>query len=675
MISEISSPNVNLDDLMQMIESEVQHRKPRSSETLQIDPTKINKNGGYLRSKPTKLSLDNIIVPSPPKMGKADYQLSDFMNHHGQNFILSAYAGVLGRHPDPEGCHYYLASLQQGKMTKAEIVGRLRYSSEGRNKAVRIKGLIGPFLIQSSYKIPVLGYLIRLATALLNLPRIIRNVQSLDGYLQDRLLDTHCYINETNHKLESKINEIIDFHSCTENLCSSKADRVELETLSSQKADRTELEAVLQKADQAKVEVIALQKADASKLEQLQLHKADRAELQSMAAQKADRTELEEMAALKVDMAELEKIVWKRTAISILEQLSILIGNQPPELATMPAEEKHMSLVDKLLTLGTATDESESTVQKSTLSLLQDLQNSKADRTELMQKANKTDIMQKADKDQILRLQEELKDARRLLRDHRLNILDQQRRIALLLEETRKRFPEPLDTQQMQVIVSEEEHLLDAMYVSFEDKFRGTRQDIKERQKLYLPYIKEALDRTNNAPIIDLGCGRGEWLELIKESNYPGTGVDRNRIMIGQCLDLGLDVIEADIIEFLKSQEQNSYSVITGFHVIEHLTLKTLLSLFDESLRVLNPGGMIIFETPNPENILVGACYFYSDLTHNNPLVSDSVQFLAEQRGFVRTKIERFHKYSDYFDVEDQDSFKAKWFYCEMDYALIGYKA
>ncbi len=583
------SPSVNLDDLMKMIESEVRHRKTPSPKPMQFDSAKTDNRSAYLWSKLTKLSLDSIFVPSPLKIGKADYQLSDFMNHHGHNFILSAYAGVLGRHPDPEGYHYYLANLQQGKMTKAEIVGRLRYSPEGRRKAVKIKGLMGAFLIQSSYKIPVLGYLIRMASAMFNLPLIIKNIQSLDVYLQDRMLHTHCYINKTNLLLENKINEIIDFQSSLENLWASNPDRVDLEDLASRKVDRAELETLAeQKADRAELETMIAQKADRTELEAMTARKADRAQLEAMTARKADRAQLDTMAEQKADRAELLK---------------------------------------------------------------------------------------KADKDEMLRLQEELKDAQRLLRDHRLNIVDQQRRIAMLLEETRKRLPEPLNNEQIQVMVAEEEHLLDAMYVSFEDQFRGTRQGIKERQKPYLLYVEEALMQTGHAPLLDLGCGRGEWLELVKEKGYPASGVDKNRVMVRQCTAIGLEVIEADIIDFLKSQESETYGAITGFHIIEHLGLKTFLSLFDESLRVLKPGGIIIFETPNPQNILVGACYFYSDPTHNHPLFPDSVRFLAELRGFVKTRIETLHKYSDYFSVEDQDSFKNKWFYCEMDYALIGYKA
>ncbi len=85
--------------------------------------------------------------------------------------------------------------------------------------------------------------------------------------------------------------------------------------------------------------------------------------------------------------------------------------------------------------------------------------------------------------------------------------------------------------------------------------------------------------------------------------------------MVQESKALNLDVIEQDGIEFLKSLESNSISIVTGFHIVEHLPFKLLIELFDESYRVLRDGGLIIFETPNPENILVASCSFYTDRT------------------------------------------------------------
>lgn len=245
-----------------------------------------------------------------------------------------------------------------------------------------------------------------------------------------------------------------------------------------------------------------------------------------------------------------------------------------------------------------------------------------------------------------------------------------------LIDEAKKRLPEEvLNQNELLAISDEEKHIFDTFYVEFEDKFRGTREDIKERVKVYLPYIEKLPFDKKDMIFLDVGCGRGEWLELLKEEGYENTkGLDLNRVMVAKSQELGLDVIESDVIEYLVSLPDNSLSVITGFHIIEHLPFEVLMRLFKESYRVLKRGGIVIFETPNSENLLVGAHYFYSDPTHISPLVPFSVQFMIEQNGFVNNEIKRLHKYSDYFDAEPQNKFLSNVLYNEMDFAIIGYK-
>jgi O-antigen chain-terminating methyltransferase len=267
-------------------------------------------------------------------------------------------------------------------------------------------------------------------------------------------------------------------------------------------------------------------------------------------------------------------------------------------------------------------------------------------------------------------------DIFRQIKDHKLNIVDMQRRLMLLLEEARKRLPsdEPFSVQQIENMLKEEDHIFDAMYATFEDRFRGTREDIKNRQQVYLPYIKGASDKTDGAQIIDVGCGRGEWLELLKENGFDAKGIDLNDIMINICRDLNLDAVSSDAIEYLRSLSASSLCAVTGFHIIEHLPFKTLIALFDESFRVLKSGGVVIFETPNPENLSVGACTFYTDPSHIKPLVPLTMQFIAEYRGFSKVEIKRLHKCSDYYNVVEENKFVTENFFNEMDYALIGFK-
>ncbi|MDY0041040.1 MAG: methyltransferase domain-containing protein, partial [Desulforhabdus sp.] len=273
-------------------------------------------------------------------------------------------------------------------------------------------------------------------------------------------------------------------------------------------------------------------------------------------------------------------------------------------------------------------------------------------------------------------LEQEVSTLKQVIQHLRRTVIEQDRKLWLFLQEAKKRLPDPFSEEQIERLLREEDHLLDALYVSFEDQFRGTRIDIKNRLRVYLPFIEEAGAGTAEAPVVDLGCGRGEWLEILQESNLHAVGVDRNRIMLQQCRELNLKVIENDAVQFLHGQNGNSLGAITGHHIIEHLDLTTLITLLDECFRTLKPGGILIFETPNPENLLVGAYSFHFDPTHKKVQVPDSLRFLVEQRGFSRTQILRLNRYSDLCQSDDDaDDFRKKWFYSEMDFAIIAYKS
>lgn len=225
--------------------------------------------------------------------------------------------------------------------------------------------------------------------------------------------------------------------------------------------------------------------------------------------------------------------------------------------------------------------------------------------------------------------------------------------------------------------LSEKTHLLDAFYVALEDKFRGAREDIFERLKVYLPLIEAAKIGTNETPILDVGCGRGEWLELLQKNGYQAAGIDTNRVMVEQCQEKMFKVTEADVIQYLRSLPNRSLGGITGFHIIEHLPFEILMELFSETTRVLKQGGIAIFETPNPQNILVASYKFYIDPTHLHPLPSELVKFIAELQGLSKVQILNLHPYPDNLllkGLEVAERFNEH-FYSAQDYSVIGYKA
>ena len=201
---------------------------------------------------------------------------------------------------------------------------------------------------------------------------------------------------------------------------------------------------------------------------------------------------------------------------------------------------------------------------------------------------------------------------------------------------------------------------LDSFYRAFEDGCRGSEAAIKDLFRVYLPDIEQALARQQNqspaAPaIVDIGCGRGEWLQLLGEQTLPAIGIDSNAAMVERCLELGLAAQQADGLAYLQSLKDCSVAAITGFHIVEHLPFAALFALFDEAYRVLSPGGVIIFETPNPENILVGSHTFYHDPSHRNPITPTFIQFLANFLGYIDIEIRRLHPYPESANVKGID--------------------
>ncbi|MBI3711601.1 MAG: methyltransferase domain-containing protein [Burkholderiales bacterium] len=220
----------------------------------------------------------------------------------------------------------------------------------------------------------------------------------------------------------------------------------------------------------------------------------------------------------------------------------------------------------------------------------------------------------------------------------------------------------------------------DQFFSDFEDAFRGERAEIKRRLEVYLPYVREVMSPSagqSDFHLIDVGCGRGEWLELMTDQGMSALGIDLNEQKVKACIDVGLAAKTADAISFLREQEVGSLSVVTGFHIIEHLPFETLIALFDAALAALKPGGIVIFETPNPENLLVGSCNFYFDPTHLNPIVPAVAQFMATQRGFSHAEIMRLHPYPDDHLAHGEtevDHIVNRYLFGAQDYALIARK-
>lgn len=185
----------------------------------------------------------------------------------------------------------------------------------------------------------------------------------------------------------------------------------------------------------------------------------------------------------------------------------------------------------------------------------------------------------------------------------------------------------------------------DNFYHDFEASFRGTREEIAGRlRQAYAPFLTCVAEAFPDPRALDVGCGRGEWLELAQSFGIAAKGVDLDDGMLADCFALGLDVSKADAIEYLRTSPAESLAVVSGFHIAEHLPFDALRTLIKEALRALRPGGLLILETPNAENISVGTLWFHMDPTHNRPLPPGFLSFLGRNAGFARVDVLRLQE-------------------------------
>jgi len=179
----------------------------------------------------------------------------------------------------------------------------------------------------------------------------------------------------------------------------------------------------------------------------------------------------------------------------------------------------------------------------------------------------------------------------------------------------------------------------DDFYVAFEEKFRGSEELIKERQKKYLKFINPLKILKDEVKALDIGCGRGEWISLLNENGFNARGIDINESMVKVASQKGLNAAINDALGELKSLDENSLDIITAFQVVEHIKFDDVLELIKEAKRVLAPCGILILETPNPENIMVGTQWFYLDATHKNPIPCELLSFATHYYGLERNFI------------------------------------
>ncbi|SHI06843.1 class I SAM-dependent methyltransferase [Marivita hallyeonensis] len=217
----------------------------------------------------------------------------------------------------------------------------------------------------------------------------------------------------------------------------------------------------------------------------------------------------------------------------------------------------------------------------------------------------------------------------------------------------------------------------DSFYHRLENRYRGSVEEIADRLRIYLPDVEAAVMRTGGKPVMDIGCGRGEWLGLLKRAGIEGFGVDTNAVQIEAAKEQGLDVRLGDALKALADQPDNSLALISAHHLVEHLPFDAVAWIAREAQRVLAPGGVLMFETPHTRNVLVGATTFHTDPTHLKPMPEQVLTVLFDTAGFDPVEVralnphERFKEFLDAPDFNDELAFLL---FGPQDLAVLGTK-
>lgn len=176
-------------------------------------------------------------------------------------------------------------------------------------------------------------------------------------------------------------------------------------------------------------------------------------------------------------------------------------------------------------------------------------------------------------------------------------------------------------------------NLSDLQYRGFEERFRGDYQDVLRRHEVYRPWLEELATRHPAGKVFEIGPGRGEMARLVSDSGFKWHGVDANVSQVAVLKSKGFDARSGDGWHVLADEPEESLAAIVALHVIEHVPFQKVIELFQLAAARLEPGGLLILETPNWRSLLA-ALNFYLDPTHLRPVDGRLLEFIAAEHGF-----------------------------------------
>ncbi len=222
-------------------------------------------------------------------------------------------------------------------------------------------------------------------------------------------------------------------------------------------------------------------------------------------------------------------------------------------------------------------------------------------------------------------------------------------------------------------------------YFQLERQFRGTEEQIRQRQSFYLPFFRGC------RKVLDIACGRGEFLELMRQAGAEARGVDLDATMVARCREKGLEVERADVFEFLGKISDGSLSGIFSSQFVEHLEPADYTYLVGQCVAKLAPGGVLVIETQNPECLAIFSQSFFIDPTHVKPIPPAQLRFLFSEQGLGQITTHFLSPagailpllpqlVSSVVEADALRSYNAavsrfnETFFGGMDYAVIGYR-
>ncbi len=623
-----------------------------------------------------KKSYERISERVPKKSGidrkriqsKNSYSIEELCAYNDIDFIKNAYRALLKREADSEGLNKFLRDLRSGEKDKVAILSEIRFSSEGRRKGVEVPGLRGVYLKTRLYKIPVAGYFLKWLVTLIKLPKLLKRINEFEAYANAKFSDMEVkqgrffkIFEEVEANIKRLYKNSEDYYGFKEYILQKESeDRRELERKIEKLSE--DFGYFVTKFDSLKESVSELRREDYEKIKYVE------EALISLNDEYKDFRDFVQKEIKEIKEHSMQDFTeFQNFKDFILEEQKNLKENFYNEVADYRGFKEY--LTKELQTLPKADK----------FDFLQ---------MELFKKSEDYYGFKKFVEDKLNGLyhslsqksgEEEIEKIVERLNEYKVYISDIQRRVSFILRELRKRAPKEISKEQIRNVLKEEERLEDFLYLSFENRFRGVREDIKRRLLAYESFLKEKEEFFKSLPILDIGCGRGEWLEVLKERGFEAVGVDINETMVNECKERGLNAVLSDALSFLREKKDESFSLISGFHIIEHLDFRVLVELLDEIFRVLKPGGAVLFETPNPINIEVGTSEFYMDPSHKNPIHPKAGSFLIESRGFVDVNY-FFVEHGEFgSSLKNPKEYSLKTFEdflkVPKDYALIGYKA